>query len=211
MELQRAAWCALLSQQAQIRVLGAAGAVSELTRLASSHSAQAILVDATSGQLALAQELSGALSGAGLLFLVDSYDLDEILVLLRAGVSGCLARHESVGELARSLIAVGRGEVALPPHISGRALAQLARGTPVSAGLVEPLSERETEVLRLLAGGLTNKDIAQDADPQRAHGRSAPAQHFRQTGRALAYRSSLVGCQERLCEQIGHGYVGDFT
>jgi DNA-binding NarL/FixJ family response regulator len=161
-ELQRAAWCALLSQQAQIQVQGAADTVRELASLNSSHFARAVLVDVTSGQLALAQELSGALPGVGLLFLVDGYDLDDIVALLRTGVSGCLARDEVVANLARNLIAVGRGEIALPAAISGRALAMLARGTPMTTGLIEPLSERETEVLRLLAGGLTNKDIAQE-------------------------------------------------
>ena len=45
--------------------------------------------------------------------------------------------------------------------IAGRALAAMARGETVGETLVEPLSDRETEVLRLLAQGLTNKDMAQ--------------------------------------------------
>jgi DNA-binding NarL/FixJ family response regulator len=66
-----------------------------------------------------------------------------------------------VAELARAIIAVGRGEIALPPSIAGRALAALARGESVGGSLIEPLSERESEVVQLLAQGLTNKDIAQ--------------------------------------------------
>lgn len=82
--------------------------------------------------------------------------------LLQAGITGCLSREEPVAELSRAIIAVGRGEIVLPPSLAVRALAVLARGdTGGNGGLIEPLSERESEVLRLLAQGLTNKDIAQ--------------------------------------------------
>ena len=45
-----------------------------------------------------------------MLVLVPSYDLPSTLALLQAGATGCLAHDEPVGELARALIAVGRGE-----------------------------------------------------------------------------------------------------
>jgi DNA-binding NarL/FixJ family response regulator len=95
------------------------------------------------------------------LFLVSTYELTEVLPLLRAGATGCVSRDDSVSDLARAVIAVGRGEIALPPGTAARALTALARGESADTGLIEPLSERETEVLQLLAQGLTNKDIAQ--------------------------------------------------
>jgi DNA-binding NarL/FixJ family response regulator len=97
----------------------------------------------------------------GLLFLVQDYELSTILPFLQAGASGCISRDDSVGDLARAIIAVGRGEIALPPSIAARALSALARGETGAAGLIEALTDREVEVLRLLAQGLTNKDIAQ--------------------------------------------------
>ena len=66
-----------------------------------------------------------------------------------------------MAELDRAIIAVGRGEIALPPSIAARALAALARGETIKGDLIEALSEREVEVLQLLAQGMTNKDIAQ--------------------------------------------------
>ena len=66
-----------------------------------------------------------------------------------------------MGDLARAIIAAGRGELVLPQSVSGRALAALTRGVVIRADLVEPLSKREVEVLHYLAGALTNKDIAQ--------------------------------------------------
>ena len=63
--------------------------------------------------------------------------------------------------LARAIIAAGRGEIVLPPSIATQALLALARGEPLESDLIEPLTDREVEVLRLLGQGLTNKDIAQ--------------------------------------------------
>lgn len=121
-----------------------------------------LLIDFPSPRLPFIQQLQTTYPDAGLLVMVDDYELDRLLLLLRAGATGCISRDEPVAELARAIIAVGRGEMWLPPAIVGRALAALARGkTTDGEALIEPLTERETDVLRLLAQGLTNKDIAQ--------------------------------------------------
>ena len=159
--LHRAAWHALLSTQPDIVVVGAVGDVTEVADLLQADRPTAVLIDLPNPRPEVARALKSTVPTTGLLFLVASYDLAEILPLLQAGALGCVSRDASVGDLARALIAVGRGELALPPSIAARALAALARGEPVAAGLRAPLSERETEVLRLLAYGLTNKDIAQ--------------------------------------------------
>jgi NarL family two-component system response regulator LiaR len=120
-----------------------------------------VLVDLPVPNPEVARRLKDIDADVGVLFLVRSYELAEILPLLGAGASGCVSRDATVGDLAGAIIAAGRGEIVLPPVVAARALAALARGEPVGAGPSEPLSERESEVLRLLARGLTNKDIAQ--------------------------------------------------
>lgn len=75
---------------------------------------------------------------------------------------GCLIREAAVADLARAIIAAGRGEVVLPPALE---LAALARGELRSERLFrrpseqpsETLTDRETEVMGLLGCGLTNK------------------------------------------------------
>jgi DNA-binding NarL/FixJ family response regulator len=159
--LYRAAWQALLSQQPDIVVVGASGDLSDISPLLQAGQPATLLIDLPPLP-SLMPQLKTLASVPGLLFLVDSYELDQIVPLLQAGITGCLSRDEPVAELARAIIAVGRGELVLPPAIAARALAALARGeTGARDGLVEPLSEREIEVLRLLAQGLTNKDMAQ--------------------------------------------------
>lgn len=159
--LYRAAWQALLSPQPDILVAGAVGDVSQIAALLELGQPATVLFDLPSPQPTLAHQLKTIIPDLGLLFLVDSYELEQVLPLLQAGVTGCISRDVSVAELARAIIAVGRGEIALPPSIAGRALAALARGESVGSSLIEPLSERENEVVQLLAQGLTNKDIAQ--------------------------------------------------
>ncbi|MBI4280468.1 MAG: response regulator transcription factor [Armatimonadetes bacterium] len=167
--LHREAWRALLSGQPGLVVAGAAHDPAQLDGLLQRDEPTTVLIDAAAPYPDLAGRLRGAAPDCGLLFLVPAYDLADIVALLRAGATGCISRDESPGDLARGIIAAGRGEIVLPLAIAARALAALARGEPLAepragpAGeaLVEPLSERETEVLRLLALGLTNKDMAQ--------------------------------------------------
>ena len=159
--LHRAAWRALLDEQPGIVIIDAIGDAEQIVPLSQSGQPTAVLMDLPSPLPSLAQRLKEIDPHLGLLFLVDSYELDQILPLLQAGATGCISRDEPVAELARAIIAVGRGEIALPATITGRALAAMARGETVGETLIEPLSDRETEVLRLLAQGQTNKDMAQ--------------------------------------------------
>ncbi len=160
--LYRAAWQALLANQPGIIVAGAVGDIPRMSAFLQPDQPATLLIDLPSPLLPVAQQLKMMVPDHGLLVLVNSYELDQVVPLLQAGVAGCLSRDEPVAELSRAIIAVGRGEIVLPPSIAARALATLARGdTSGSDGLIEPLSEREIEVLRLLAQGLTNKDIAQ--------------------------------------------------
>jgi NarL family two-component system response regulator LiaR len=159
--LQREAWRALLSDQPGIEVVGAIDDAEEVSPLLQSGQPTTVLIDLPAPQPELALQLKAAAPDLGLLFLVQTYELGEILPLLQAGATGCISRDDSVGNLARAIIAVGRGEIALPPHIAARALGALARGETGGAGLIEALTDREVEVLQFLAQGLTNKDIAQ--------------------------------------------------
>jgi DNA-binding NarL/FixJ family response regulator len=168
--LHREAWRALLADQPSI-VIG--GLLTDTAQLAAQLAARlaafpqtdrptTLLIDLPTPLPDVIKTLKDNRPALGLLVLVQSYDLAEIIPLLKAGATGCLSRDAAVSDLARAIIAVGRGEIVLPPAIAARALLALARGEPIgSEDLIEPLTDREVEVLRLLGQGLTNKDIAQ--------------------------------------------------
>jgi DNA-binding NarL/FixJ family response regulator len=165
--LQCEAWRALLSNQPGILISGTLTEPSQITTHMRPEQASTILIDLSTPLAELAHRFRTLAPGCGLLFLVPSYELSIVLPLLRAGATGFISRDASLGDLARAIIAAGRGEIVLPPEIAVQSLMALAQGQPFEQGMVAtlaslaPLSERETEVLRLLAQGFTNKDIAQ--------------------------------------------------
>ena len=159
--LPRLAWEALLSPQPSLEVWETAATVEDL--LAHSHfeDQTAVLLDLREELLEQVNQIVKSLPNVGLLCLVDTYDLNQIVALLQAGAVGVLSRDATLPELSRALIAVSRGEIVLPPKLAGRALAVLARGGLNTQPNLDTLTERENEVLTLLARGMTNKDIAQ--------------------------------------------------
>jgi DNA-binding NarL/FixJ family response regulator len=158
--LQSAAWKALLTDQPGIQIAGDVSDISQLALLKAAGPVT-ILIDASSLQADFVSELKRKIPQAGLLILVQSYEVAEVLPLMKAGATGFLSRDASVGDLALAIIATGRGEIVLPPDIAVQSLIALSRGWTVIEESIVSLSERESDVLRLLAHGFTNKDIAQ--------------------------------------------------
>ena len=95
--------------------------------------------------------------------ILTAYDDDPyIFALLQAGASGYILKTADSNELVHAVRAVHRGESALDPAVAQKVVQQLTSGRPLGAqATVEALTEREIEVLRLAAKGLTNKAIGQ--------------------------------------------------
>ena len=97
---------------------------------------------------------------------VTTFDDDELVFDgLRAGAVGYLLKDVSSDKLVEAIRAAARGESFLQPSIAAKVLAEFNRlersaAPPPPPPLAEPLSERELEILRLLAGGDSNKEIA---------------------------------------------------
>jgi len=95
--------------------------------------------------------------------ILTAYDDDPyIFALLQAGASGYVLKTAGSGELVNAVRAVHQGESALDPTVAQKVIRQLTSGRPPGAQEnVETLTEREVEVLRLVAQGLTNKAAGQ--------------------------------------------------
>ena len=98
------------------------------------------------------------------IIVLTTFDEDEyVFEGLRAGAKGFLLKATSGDDLARAIRTVAAGQSLVDPAVTARVVAAAMQQPTVaepSVGLVEPLSERETEVLRLLAEGLSNREIA---------------------------------------------------
>jgi DNA-binding NarL/FixJ family response regulator len=100
------------------------------------------------------------------IIILTTFD-DEAYIFegLRAGALGYLLKDVSGAELADAVRKVAAGGALIEPSVARKVLAEFARLAPPARasaeGLPEPLSEREGEVLRLLALGLSNREIAE--------------------------------------------------
>ena len=102
---------------------------------------------------------------SALVIILTTFDDDEyVFEGLRAGARGYLLKDVSGHDLADAVRTVAAGGALIEPSVARRVVAEFARMAPPARqpddGLAEPFSEREREILRLVAQGLTNREIA---------------------------------------------------
>jgi DNA-binding NarL/FixJ family response regulator len=119
------------------------------------------LLDGTGAQ-ATAQVLEVSPSSR-ILVLSASDERDDVLEAVKAGASGYLVKSASKVELAAAVRATGEGRAVFTPGLAGLVLGEYRRmaNTPDAGPATPSLTERETEVLRHVAKGLTAKQIAE--------------------------------------------------
>jgi NarL family two-component system response regulator LiaR len=94
---------------------------------------------------------------------LTTYDADEwVFDAIRSGASGYLLKDTPREDLVRAIEGTASGETHIDPAVAGKLLAHAARSAPApDTKIVEDLTDREVDVLKLLARGLTNADIAE--------------------------------------------------
>ena len=147
---------------------------------------------------------------------LTTFDLDEYVYgALRAGASGFLLKDAGPSELLHAIGTVAAGDALLAPSITKRLIAEFSnRPDPASARAdLDTLTDREVEVLRLVAGGLSNAEIANKLviSPLTAktHVGRVLAKldcHDRAQLVALAYETGLVTPGERQATDGRRGY-----
>ncbi|WP_158850075.1 response regulator [Saccharothrix deserti] len=163
-EMVREGFSALLDAQPDITVVGSAGdgvvAVSEVRRLRP----DVVLMDVRMPEMDGLTATRLLADDPVKVLVLTTFDLDDyVYEALRAGASGFLLKHAPASELLAAVRVVARGEALLAPSVTKRLIEDFVKSQPVR--VVKPaalgaLTERETEVLRLIAQGLSNGEIA---------------------------------------------------
>ena len=165
-EVVRAGFAAILDTQPDFTVLGTAADGAEAIRTCQEHRPDVVLMDVRMpgmDGIEATRLLRSADSGPRVLVLT-TFDLDEYVYdALQAGASGFLLKDVTAERLFDAVRVIAEGEALLAPTVTRRLIGEFARQRPRPAqdsGALGALTPRETEVLRLIAGGLSNPEIA---------------------------------------------------
>ena len=207
--LVRAGFVALLAAQDDVDVVGEASDGEQAVELAQRLRPDVVLMDirmpgldglAATRRIAAAPELAEVR-----IVVLTTFELDEyVFEALRSGASGFLVKHTEPSDLVRAVRAVAAGEALLSPSVTRRLIAEYAaRARPApdsrTAAALGALTEREREVLALVAQGLSNEEIAERLVLSRATARTHVSRVLAKVGArdrtqlvVLAYESGLV-------------------
>jgi DNA-binding NarL/FixJ family response regulator len=169
-EIVRSGFAALLATQADMSVTGTAGDGAEAVRLCRAEGPDVVLMDVRMPVMDGIEATRRIVEGDGgtKILVLTTFDLDEYVYdALAAGASGFLLKDVTAEALFDAVRVIAAGDALLAPTITRRLIGEFARLRPparpdltAGAGGLAALTPRETEVLGLVAEGLSNGEIA---------------------------------------------------
>jgi DNA-binding NarL/FixJ family response regulator len=169
--LVRAGIAMILSAEPDIEIVGEAGDGRAAEALARAAGPDVLLMDVrmpgVDGLEATRRIAADPELGSVRILMLTTFELDEyVFEALRSGASGFLVKHTEPDDLVRAVREVFAGEALLSPSVTRRLIAEFARASPRASRLpptaLEELTEREREVVSLVALGLNNGEIASE-------------------------------------------------
>ena len=162
----RAGFRMLLAGEEDIEVVAEASNGLEAVNKTARFRPAVVLMDIRMPELDGLQATRRILAGdnAARILILTTFDLDEyVYEALRAGASGFVLKDDSPEQLIAAIRTVAGGEALLSPTITKRVIQKFARlPRPAPPRELDDLSEREREVFRLMARGLSNGEIGQE-------------------------------------------------
>jgi len=154
---------ALLATEHDIEVVGEADNGADAVALAQTLHPSVILMDLVMPRMdgiEATRQITSRQPGVRILVLTSFAADDKVFPAIKAGALGYLLKDSSPEELVRAIRQVHQGEPSLEPSIARKVLSELTH-PPKQPPTTDPLTERELTVLRLVAQGKSNRDIAE--------------------------------------------------
>lgn len=164
-ELFRRGLAALLDTLDDVSVLGSAANAAEAASLLAAGSPDVALVDVSLAQdsgVDLCERLKAEVPDVKVVMLTASESGSDLYESVRAGASGYLLKSSSFDEVTEAIRAVVRGQSMISPVMASKLLDEFKQATDPdpAASRRRRLSDRELEVIRLVARGMNNRDVA---------------------------------------------------
>ncbi|MBP6997032.1 MAG: response regulator transcription factor [Phycicoccus sp.] len=164
-DLYRRGLCAVVETQPDLVVVGEASSGPAAVKVALATSPDIILMDVRMpgvDGIETCRQLLAEVPTVKVLMLTMSDDEDDLFEALRAGASGYLLKSLNADEVAVAVRAAHNGHAMIPPSMAAEFVGDSSRGRPRQPEAAARLTERELEVLRFVARGAQNREIARE-------------------------------------------------
>jgi DNA-binding NarL/FixJ family response regulator len=159
-----------LVEAGNFEIVGQGGSAGDAIRLVQDNAPDVILLDISmpGGGIAAAQKICAHSTSIKVIMLTVSEAGDDIMAALKAGASGYVLKGVGSSELAEIVNGIAAGESYVSPSLAARLWVELRERPTESSSedRLDSLTDREDEILRLVAKGLTNKQVALQLDIQ---------------------------------------------